>query len=345
MSYFASAIARGTRAAQPDATTVIVGALYFVTDQLVLERSNGTIWEDVSAAGGGFAVVRCASSSNINIGLAIDTLSGTYDGVSLVLGDLVLVKDQTDPAENGIYVAGPGPTRVARFDTYNEHPGAFISVQEGTNAGSVWVCTSTQGGTLGTTAIDFVRVLTTDGLTPVAGTAFVNDGNSGTAITIDWDHLAFGRHKLTLTGNVTVGFSNPADGGDYVVLVNSGAGGFTATFDTADVSWPNSTAPVITTTASRIDAIRFVFDAMTGKYYGTFAQNYRTDDGLEGLRAFLARPMRNREFLPLRTGWIAHQAMTHVAAPFAPNMVSDARPQRNCQTLAPKTPSVVAPIM
>lgn len=36
---------RGTRAAQPAATTVSVGALYHVTNEGRTERSNGSAWE------------------------------------------------------------------------------------------------------------------------------------------------------------------------------------------------------------------------------------------------------------------------------------------------------------
>jgi hypothetical protein len=46
---------RGTRAAQPAATAVTVGTLYFVTDESLTERSNGTIWESYSGAGLGEA--------------------------------------------------------------------------------------------------------------------------------------------------------------------------------------------------------------------------------------------------------------------------------------------------
>lgn len=35
----------GLAAARPAATDVLPGTLYFSTDTLVLERSNGTIWE------------------------------------------------------------------------------------------------------------------------------------------------------------------------------------------------------------------------------------------------------------------------------------------------------------
>lgn len=41
-------VLRGTRALQPAATTVSIGAEYYVTDEAVLERSNGTSWETYS---------------------------------------------------------------------------------------------------------------------------------------------------------------------------------------------------------------------------------------------------------------------------------------------------------
>lgn len=45
---------RGTRAAQPLATNVLEGTIYFVTDEGVIERSNGTIWQSYSGSGGSF---------------------------------------------------------------------------------------------------------------------------------------------------------------------------------------------------------------------------------------------------------------------------------------------------
>lgn len=45
MALLESVIQRGLRSAQPAASTVAVGALYGVTDEKVIERSNGTAWE------------------------------------------------------------------------------------------------------------------------------------------------------------------------------------------------------------------------------------------------------------------------------------------------------------
>lgn len=55
MSTLASVIQRGTRAAQPAATAVPVGTLYFVTDETIIERSSGSAWQSysTSSSGGG----------------------------------------------------------------------------------------------------------------------------------------------------------------------------------------------------------------------------------------------------------------------------------------------------
>jgi hypothetical protein len=65
-------ILRGTRAAQPAATTVPAGTLYFVTDESVTERSTAAAWESYS--GGGGDVVGPAS--------AVDDRIVTFNGTT-----------------------------------------------------------------------------------------------------------------------------------------------------------------------------------------------------------------------------------------------------------------------
>ncbi|MEN3010923.1 MAG: hypothetical protein ABDI20_08215, partial [Candidatus Bipolaricaulaceae bacterium] len=99
--------------------------------------------------------VRCATTENI-------TLSGlqTIDGVTVSAGDRVLVKDQTNAAQNGIYVASTGAwTRAADMDSADEVPHSFVFVQEGaTQAQTGWVCTNEpENLVLGTTPITFAQ--------------------------------------------------------------------------------------------------------------------------------------------------------------------------------------------
>jgi hypothetical protein len=111
--------------------------------------------DGIAANLGKRARVRAATTANITIATALNN-ADTLDGVTLATGDLVLVKDQSSAAENGVYEVGVSPARATEFDTYNEHPGSLIAVQEGTtNADTIWLCTSNVGGILNTTAINF----------------------------------------------------------------------------------------------------------------------------------------------------------------------------------------------
>lgn len=53
----------------------------------------------------------------------------TVDGVTLVTGDRILIKNQAATAENGIYTvnASGAPTRAVDMDAWSEVPGAFVS--------------------------------------------------------------------------------------------------------------------------------------------------------------------------------------------------------------------------
>lgn len=82
--------------------------------------------------------VRVASTSNINI----SSPGASIDGITLNVGDRVLLKDQTNQAENGIYIFN-GPTspltRALDANTARELINAVVLVDEGTsNAGTAW---------------------------------------------------------------------------------------------------------------------------------------------------------------------------------------------------------------
>lgn len=108
--------------------------------------------------------VRVATTANIA------SLAGgapnALDGVSLVVNDRILVKDQAAGAQNGIYIVttlGTGAngtwTRAGDADGTGElTPGAQVAVEEGTSyADSVWMLTTDGAVTIGTTALTFVR--------------------------------------------------------------------------------------------------------------------------------------------------------------------------------------------
>jgi hypothetical protein len=99
-----------------------------------------------------------------------------------------------------------------------------------------------------------------------------DDGNTGTALTIDW--TLGNEHKVVLTGNVTFTFSNPVDGGRYVLKLKQDAtGGRTVTWP-GSVVWPGGVAPTITSGANKVDLVTMMYDAADGKYYAAASQNY-----------------------------------------------------------------------
>jgi hypothetical protein len=89
-----------------------------------------------------------------------------------------------------------------------------------------------------------------------------DDGNSSTADTIDWD--AGNTRLSTLTGNCTFTFSNPKDGGRYLIaLKQDGTGSRTVTWPSS-VKWANGTPPTLTTTAGHVDVVTLVYYAGLG---------------------------------------------------------------------------------
>lgn len=105
------------------------------------------------------------------------------DGITLAANDLVLVKNQAAPEENGPYVvttvgSGGAPfvlTRVDNMDQATEFGGALIAVQDGgtVNENTIWICNCAASITVGTTAVTFTQVNS-----PTTYTA----GNSGISI-------------------------------------------------------------------------------------------------------------------------------------------------------------------
>jgi hypothetical protein len=143
----------------------------------------------------------CRAATTANI-----TLSGTQtiDGVAVIAGDRVLVKDQSTAANNGIYVVASGSwSRSADADTWAELVGAFTFVEEGTtNDNSGWVCTSPAGGTLGSTAVTFEQFSGAGQIT--AGAGMVKVGNTLNVQSASSSRIVVGADEIDLA-NTGVG--------------------------------------------------------------------------------------------------------------------------------------------
>ena len=144
------------------------------------------------------ASCRVASTANLNLGAA-----GTIiDGISMVDGDRVLVKDQTTPAQNGIYIwaAGGVMTRSSDANTWAELPSAYVWVEIGTQADTGWVCTADQGGTINTTAVTWTQFSGAGQITSGAGLAKTGntlDVGAGSGITVNADSVQVANNGIT----------------------------------------------------------------------------------------------------------------------------------------------------
>ena len=158
------------------------------------------------------ASVRAASTSNV-------TRSGTQnvDGVELVAGDRVLLKDQTDATQNGIYTVSTGGWQRSgdANDPGEVTPGMFTFVEEGaTYADSGWVLVADGDITLGTTELAFSQFSGAGQIE--AGEGLTKDGNTihvgGTegriqvnADSIDIDADYVGQGTISTVGTLTQG--------------------------------------------------------------------------------------------------------------------------------------------
>ena len=125
------------------------------------------------------ASVVAATTANITL-----SAPQTIDTISVVAADRVLVKNQTLPAENGIYIVAAGAwTRATDADLWTELPGAFVFVERGaTQADTGWLCTVDAGGTLNTTGVTFVQFSGSGSVT--AGSGITVTGNQVSLATI-----------------------------------------------------------------------------------------------------------------------------------------------------------------
>lgn len=109
----------------------------------------------------------------------------TLDGVALVTGDRILIKDQSSGAENGIYTvnATGAPTRASDADSTAELNNATVYVTRGTVNGGREYTQSAQDPVVGTTPLTFVQ--------KTSGITYTADGNgielSSTTFSIELD--------------------------------------------------------------------------------------------------------------------------------------------------------------
>ena len=129
-------------------------------------------------------IARVASTANVNISTGLEN-GDTLDGVTLVTGNRVLLKDQSTASQNGLYivVASGAASRDPEFDIISELAGQLILVSEGTtHADDIFLCTTDTSATLGSSSISYTQVFPSSGGT-VTSVAVADSGSSEFTVT------------------------------------------------------------------------------------------------------------------------------------------------------------------
>ncbi len=190
-----------------------------VTLPAVSQAAVAVGWQKaMTEAFSGKTSVRVASTGNL-------TLSGlqAIDGWTLTDGDRVLVKDQTLPAQNGIYVASSGAwVRATDSDHWGKFIGANVVVAQGSvNGRSEWLATAVAGtgSVLGTSSLTFAKKAgaTTASLAALASSGLLVN-SAGSVIS---RNLVSGSARLSLSNADGVAGNPTLDVVEAAIAINN----------------------------------------------------------------------------------------------------------------------------
>ena len=154
--------------------------------QTQINAKAATTYVDNAVAGLRTRIIaECASTANINLSNGLEA-GDAIDGVTLVAGDRVLVKNQSTATENGLYLAvGSGAGAASRDPEHNtiaELSGGMVITNQGSaNDNKIFLCTTDTDATLGSTSITYTTITPQNVGTVTSITA--GTGLSGGAIT------------------------------------------------------------------------------------------------------------------------------------------------------------------
>lgn len=229
-------------------------ALNVADGKLYTKKSDGSIVE-LSSGEGGAGATELGGLNNVTLSSPADNELLAYDDGS---SDWI---NQT-AAEAGLATASALTSHTN--DTDNPHD--VSAAQVGAITAVVDDTTPQLGGDLDAQDNDIndIQVATYNDVHA--------NGNSGTSATINWNNG--NKQKITLTGNVTLSFTDAGDGSFQLVLVQDDSGDRTITWP-ANVKWPGGTAPTLSTAASSIDIVSFLYDQTADVYYGVASLDFQ----------------------------------------------------------------------
>ena len=236
------------------------------------------------------ASVRVATTAAINLSTDLEA-GDVIDGVTLVAGDRVLVKNQGTASENGIYVAvasgaaSRSSDANGTADTGELTSGTFTFVEAGTvNFDSGFVVSTDGAITVGSTGITWTQFSGAgsfeagDGLSKSGTQVNVNVTANRTAITSDAIDISanyVGQSSITTLGTITTGVWNGTD----VAVADGGTGASDAATARTNLGI-KTTAGAVTTSASTLARIakQGCAASITGVSTTTVTHNFGTTD-------------------------------------------------------------------
>ena len=188
-----------------------------VAEGLHVHEATRVATTDTLAILSGGTVTYDNGTSGVGATLTLSNALALIDGVTLLNGDRILVKNEANQAHNGIYIRTSSTvlTRASDFDTAVEIAGGdFVFVESGTTFSSCGFVQTFEVLTVGTDTVIFQQFSGTgtftagNGLT-VAGTEF-NVGGTANRITVNPDSVDIastyaGQSSITTLGTIATG--------------------------------------------------------------------------------------------------------------------------------------------
>jgi hypothetical protein len=225
----------------------------------------GLSWKDT---------VKLASTANAAL-----TGNISIDGVTTAAGDRILLKNQTAPAENGIWIASATAwTRATDADIEADLLNAAVFVSAGTvNADTAWVMSTNAPITVGTTGLTWVQFAGAGTYTAGNGltlTGNVLDVGAGTGILVAADTVAVDTTVIATQAYVTTAVTGMAK--KFAAALTGIASPETVThnLNTRDVQVTvlNGASPY---TAVEVDWDATTVNSVTIRYTPTLGAGYR----------------------------------------------------------------------
>lgn len=202
--------------------------------QALADASAGLDYKNSCRIATAAALPAYARVANVITASANGALNGdpSVDGVTLVVGDRVLLKNGAAGADNGIYTVtalggASAKWKLTRATDANTSAqvtsGMYTEIEEGTaNAGTGWLLSTANPITLNTTALTFTQY--SGAINRVAGTiAAVGTQAAGTS------------NKTAAADHVHAHGNQASDGNMHAVAVAAGAAGFLSGADKAKI--------------------------------------------------------------------------------------------------------------